>query len=185
MFDFCQKAWKTWKWLIISIVAMISLALGLLGYLNAVRVNNYPTSYANIVYWALRLFTFEMDYIPEQTNWMLEVSRFTSPMVFFYTLWHAIINCGIRVLTRWNSNGMNIGDDLVEKLAEQEHIRRCEERQKDGWRYAPGEKNPTEKTNPCLVLWEVLSEEEKNKDRSAVRNIPIILARFGYEVYKI
>ena len=36
----------------------------------------------------------------------------------------------------------------------------------------------------CLVPWEKLPEEEKEKDRDMMRGIPVILARAGYAIVK-
>lgn len=95
------------------------------------------------------------------------------------------LNFGIRELHRWNKPGINMEEDIVEGLARQEHIRWWKQLRKEGWKYAEGPKNKDKKTHPCIVPWGRLSEEEKEKDRSAVRNVPMILARFGYEVYRV
>jgi hypothetical protein len=74
------------------------------------------------------------------------------------------------------------GDDL-ECLAEVEHNRWARSRLDDGWTYAP-ETNKNKKQHKCLVPWEKLPEEEKEKDRDMVRGIPVILARAGYAIVK-
>jgi hypothetical protein len=72
------------------------------------------------------------------------------------------------------------GDDL-ETLAQQEHERWMADKLAAGWHY--GEKtDPFKKTNNCLVRWEELPEEEKQKDRDLVQGIPDILYKAGYTV---
>ncbi len=59
----------------------------------------------------------------------------------------------------------------IEVLARMEHSRWSAERILDGWRYAPGAKNPELKTNPTLVSWEQLPEKFKERDREVARDI--------------
>ena len=70
----------------------------------------------------------------------------------------------------------------LEILARPEHDRWCESLQAKGWTYGPGPKNPQEKTHPCLVPWEQLSEVERDKDRDTVRNIPKLISLAGFRV---
>jgi hypothetical protein len=53
----------------------------------------------------------------------------------------------------------------------------------DGWTYAP-ETDKTKKLHRCLIPWDKLPEDEKEKNRILVRGIPRILARAGYTVVK-
>jgi homoserine dehydrogenase len=62
--------------------------------------------------------------------------------------------------------------DTVEQLAEKEHER---------WRSAEAPRNPG---HPSLVPWDELSEEEKEKDREAIRGIPQLLASAGFEMQR-
>jgi hypothetical protein len=88
--------------------------------------------------------------------------------------------------------------DVLEELASLEHTRWVRQKLADGWRYAP-ETDKTRKLHKCLVPWAAgdrsprdeapgslgageLSEEEKEKDRTAVREISTILAHAGYTV---
>ena len=41
---------------------------------------------------------------------------------------------------------------------------------------------PLPRLHPLLVPWEEISEEEREKDRDAIRAIPRMLARVGYEL---
>jgi hypothetical protein len=89
-------------------------------------------------------------------------------------------------------------DDVFEELASKEHTRWMGEKIRDGWRYGSPTDKP-HKLHKCLLPWslkdltpyagfaeqlgaEELSEEEKDKDRTAVRKIATILAHAGYTI---
>jgi voltage-gated potassium channel Kch len=73
-----------------------------------------------------------------------------------------------------------LSTDQLEHMAIKEHDRWEADLRKDGWTYAGGPKDPVAKTHPLLVPWDELSEEEREKDRDAIRAIPRMLARVGY-----
>jgi hypothetical protein len=66
--------------------------------------------------------------------------------------------------------------DEVEIMSRMEHSRWMAERLLAGWEYAPPPKDERRKTNPNLVAWDLLDEENKEKDRMAVRKMPLWLA---------
>ena len=70
----------------------------------------------------------------------------------------------------------------LERLAIREHDRWETDLRRDGWTYARGPKDPVAKTHPLLVPWDELSDEERDKDRDAIRAIPRMLARVGFEL---
>lgn len=65
----------------------------------------------------------------------------------------------------------------IEILAEGEHERWVKEKQAAGWSYAEGPKNEKRKLHPCIVPWELLPDEEQDKDRNAVKSISALLAK--------
>jgi hypothetical protein len=96
------------------------------------------------------------------------------------------------------------GADL-DQLAEIEHDRYMRDAISQGWRYGP-ESSEKEKTNPTLLPWRPmteeeiqlrypdfadkvgrteLSDEEKQKDRVQVKGYPEILKRAGYTIVKL
>jgi class 3 adenylate cyclase/tetratricopeptide (TPR) repeat protein len=77
-----------------------------------------------------------------------------------------------------------ITDAQLEHLAVREHQRWAEDRLRQGWTYAPL-RNNAKKQHPLLVPWEQLSEPEKEKDRDAVRNMPVILNMAGFRLRKL
>ncbi len=72
--------------------------------------------------------------------------------------------------------------DEVECMARMEHGRWNVERLRNGWRLGP--RDDAKKLHPCLVPWDdtSLTEEIKDYDRSAVRQLPEVLAKAGLEV---
>ena len=71
--------------------------------------------------------------------------------------------------------------ELVEFMAELEHEDWMRERLSRGWKL--GERNAEKKTSPYLVPYDQLSEEIKDYDRDAIRNIPALVERGGMAVY--
>ena len=73
--------------------------------------------------------------------------------------------------------------ELVEAMARFEHDEWMKERIANGWTL--GERNVERKTSPYLVPYEELSEEIKELDRDAVRNIPLLADRIGMAIYDL
>ncbi len=73
----------------------------------------------------------------------------------------------------------------IGRLAVLEHDRWVAERRRNGWTFAPGERDVEQKTTPHLVPWADLSEEIREYDRVAVREIPQFLARVGYRIVRL
>jgi ppGpp synthetase/RelA/SpoT-type nucleotidyltranferase len=74
--------------------------------------------------------------------------------------------------------------DKVEEMAELEHGRYCAERLSDGWRWGP-KKDIEKRLNPTLIPWGELSEEQKTKDRTAVREFPRVLKMAGLGIVAV
>lgn len=94
------------------------------------------------------------------------------------------IGCTMHKVGKENVRPMHLTDREVERLAEMEHARWMIERLLDEWHWGP-ERNVEGKMTPYLVPWHVLSEEVKEWDRNAVREIPQYLAKIGIEVRRI
>ena len=69
----------------------------------------------------------------------------------------------------------------VESLAKREHDRWKADLLADGW-VLGAVKDPNSRRHSKLVSWEQLTEDDREKDRSAVRAIPTVLARAGFEI---
>jgi hypothetical protein len=74
-------------------------------------------------------------------------------------------------------------EETTLSLAKKEHIRWMEEKLSQGWTYAPVRDN-AKKHHPCIVSYEVLSEEEKQKDIDVIDNIIPLLKSIGLRVYR-
>ncbi|MGZ4865035.1 MAG: RyR domain-containing protein [Halobacteriota archaeon] len=82
-----------------------------------------------------------------------------------------------------NDRALSFPDEILEKLAEAEHERWIQFMKHDGWSYGP-ETDRSKKKHNCLLPWDELPEDEKEKDRDLVRDIPNLLALGGYTVVK-
>lgn len=91
--------------------------------------------------------------------------------------------CGYRItrLRDWDASEYQFSPDEVEKMAHWEHERWCNERWSAGWTRGD-ERDEDKKTNPDLVDWEVLEEQEREKNRRYVRGLPRSLAKAGFQV---
>ncbi len=72
-------------------------------------------------------------------------------------------------------------DGRLEPMAEAEHERWMTERLSCGWVYGDSRVDAA-KHHPCLVPYAQLSEEEKDKDRTAIRDLPVMLAKAGFAI---
>ena len=73
--------------------------------------------------------------------------------------------------------------ELLEKLAHNTHDVWANQRILDGWRYGPA-RNDALKEHPCLVLYEDLSEIEKEYDRVVVQQVIKAILAMGYRIDK-
>lgn len=73
--------------------------------------------------------------------------------------------------------------DEVEILSRMEHARWCAERVLKGWVLGP-ERDDARRVHPSLIPWSDLSEVERDKDRSTVRNIPELMRLAGMRIVR-
>jgi hypothetical protein len=73
-------------------------------------------------------------------------------------------------------------DDEIEPLAQMEHRRWVQERQAQG--FVPGP-NREARQHPDLVDWHYLSENAREKDRDAIRELPAILQQAGFQILRL
>jgi hypothetical protein len=67
----------------------------------------------------------------------------------------------------------------IELLAKMEHQRWVQERQAQGYVYGPKREG---KQHPDMVGWQYLSENAREKDRDAIRELPAILRQAGFRI---
>jgi len=73
-------------------------------------------------------------------------------------------------------------DSEIETLAQKEHERWMLERKVRGYAYGP-QRDATH--HPDLVDWQHLTDGAKEKDRAAVRQIPLILRQAGFQILRL
>lgn len=96
----------------------------------------------------------------------------------------SMIGCEIFPATRWDEPLFEFTNEELEKLSIQEHNRWMQEKLRKGWKYGPIRDND-EKIHNCLVPWEELPEHEKEKDRDAVRAIPLLLQKVDLLIRRV
>jgi hypothetical protein len=92
--------------------------------------------------------------------------------------------CSAAPLLDWDEAIFQFSPEEVERLARLEHERWMSARLKAGWRY-DATRNDRIKTHPCLVSYDQLPREEQEKNRNVARQIPVLLARVGFRVYRL
>ncbi|MBU0491886.1 MAG: NAD-binding protein [Chloroflexi bacterium] len=92
------------------------------------------------------------------------------------------VGYSIAPLVDWDAGSFRFPAAEVEQMAGLEHDEWCAEQRRAGWTYAPGPKDSRQKTHPDLLAWTELSEPEREKNRSVVRELPGLLARAGFQV---
>jgi ppGpp synthetase/RelA/SpoT-type nucleotidyltranferase len=111
----------------------------------------------------------------------LKISNIRQVEFFEHLLKRA--DLGIRVSKKPVLYAIHRNKQRFEQMARLEHSRWNAERLLAGWRYGPV-KNIDKKINPCITGWDELNEGTKKYDYEPIKNIPVLLAKAGYEVYK-
>jgi hypothetical protein len=94
------------------------------------------------------------------------------------------IQCGLKPWIAHSEQDFSFTESEIEIMARLEHERWMKEKQAQGWQYGKT-RNDEEKIHPDLVPWESLSEEAKKKNKESVEQIPHLLARAGFQIYRI
>lgn len=84
-------------------------------------------------------------------------------------------------LRSWQLDDSTFTSDELDRLAADEHARWKAERERDGWTWGPA-RDDVQRTNPLLVDWAELSDEERASNRVAAAELPALLARAGFGV---
>lgn len=92
------------------------------------------------------------------------------------------IGCDIAILMDWREPLFEFTSEEMEGLSRIEHDRWVEDRIKLGWRQGP--KDVANKVSPYLIPYDDLTEEIKDLDRDTIRNIPLLLAKTGFSIYR-
>lgn len=95
----------------------------------------------------------------------------------------ASVGCELAPLRHWGDVDTPFTDDEVERLAADEHARWKAERESAGWAWGEVRDDGTRR-NPLLVEWRELDEHHRDANRAAVRALPTMLARAGFEIVR-
>jgi hypothetical protein len=95
------------------------------------------------------------------------------------------VHCDMEPLVDWDAELFEFTPEEMEILARMEHQRWSEERRNEGWTYHPGAKDPNRKTSPYLLDWDELPEDFKQYSREEIRNLPLFLARAGFQIFRL
>ncbi|MCM3925456.1 RyR domain-containing protein [Frankia sp. AiPs1] len=76
-------------------------------------------------------------------------------------------------------------DAEIEELARDEHVRWRRHKERQGYSYGPlrSDDEPA-KRHPSMVDWEELTEEDRDRDRDVIRNMPAVLAQARLQVIR-
>ncbi|GAA1753287.1 NAD-binding protein [Luedemannella helvata] len=72
----------------------------------------------------------------------------------------------------------------IDRLAELEQQRWKQAKERDGWRYGPT-RDDALRRSPYLLDWAEMPEEDRRKNRDAIRDLPDILADGGFEIVRL
>jgi|GEM_PF-1971684 hypothetical protein len=89
----------------------------------------------------------------------------------------------VQVSDDWAVTLPVLNDEEIERLAESEHQRWCEERWADGWTRG-SEIDLQQKRHTDLVPWSELGESRRELDHEAQRELPALLARYGLAIVR-
>jgi hypothetical protein len=93
------------------------------------------------------------------------------------------VDCHLAPLRDWNAVKFVFMDTEIERMAQMEHERWVQERKREGWSYRE-QRDDDRMLHPSLVAWGDLPEDEKEKNRNFIREIPRILAKAGFQVQR-
>jgi hypothetical protein len=96
----------------------------------------------------------------------------------------AAAGCAVVPAPLANTRGASalFSEETIDEHARGEHERWMRDLLRQGWTYTSGKKDPDRKLHPKLVPWEQLSEVDRERDRDAIRRLPALLARAGFEI---
>jgi hypothetical protein len=93
------------------------------------------------------------------------------------------IHCAIGISITQNEPLFEFTPAEIEALARTEHYRWMEEKLAVGWKSGP-EIDERERLHHCIVPWDQLSGDQREKDRNAVRSLPRILAKVRLKIIR-
>ena len=71
--------------------------------------------------------------------------------------------------------------ELTERIASNVHDVWASQRLSEGWKYGET-RNDSQKTTPCLVAYDALTETEKEYDRNTAMETLKVIIKLGYKI---
>jgi len=87
------------------------------------------------------------------------------------------------ILRDWDASDFEFTEGEIELMARMEYERWCHEQSLKGWSKG-AEKDRIRKVHSSLVSWEHLVEDEKEKNRAFIHELPRILAKAGFQIQR-
>lgn len=116
-----MKHWlKRHEWTLIGMVAILAFVLGVVGMRWQMATHGTAATWADAVYFSLRLFTVSYDFVGEgdapyaAENWLLEVARFLAPATLTYAVVKGLMlaaadHLNLLRLSRWKGHAVVCG----------------------------------------------------------------------------
>jgi len=95
-----------------------------------------------------------------------------------------MIHCAIGFSVASREPPFEFTGSELEFLAERAHEQWVDERVKKGWAYGKV-RDDLQKIHDCIVPWDRLPEEQRDKDRNAARTLPVILAKVNLKIIRL
>ncbi len=150
--------WYAYEWLVIGGIAVTVVVLGCIGFRLQLLAENKPVERVDLVFRSFQL--------PDIKAKLQAVHCRTAPML------------------DWDEPLFVFTPEEMERLGRMEHERWMAEKQQAGW--IPGAIHDAKaRTHPGMVPYDDLPLEEQEKNLSAVRQIPSLLASLGFGVHRL
>ncbi len=101
-------------------------------------------------------------------------------------IWRTLnqIGCTIGFATSAREPAFSFTRSEIEFLAEREHELWVAERLQKGWKYG-SVRDDQQKIHDCIIPWEQLPEDQREKDRNAVKALPAVLAKVYLKIIRL
>jgi hypothetical protein len=90
----------------------------------------------------------------------------------------------INPLQDWDAAERTFQEEEIIQMARQEHDLWRQAKEADGWRVGP-QRDEKLRTNPALVPWEALEQDEREKNLAFIHQLPELLARIGFQIDRL
>ena len=96
----------------------------------------------------------------------------------------AAVGCAMEPWREYGKEKFTFKPEEIFKMAKMEHERWRKEKLWENWKYG-AERKDARKIHPDLVEWGKLTDDAREKDLATVKLIPILLARAGFQIYRL